>query len=131
MNRWPWLVLSLALALGAACSSADEATSADPTTTVATGRTTSTTASAPVDGRPRIVLGGDSVMGNLAPAVVAALGDQADAHYLWQARISGDAAARQAWADTIEEQDPDLVVVHVGSWEVLSPDFHPTDSDGF
>ena len=79
MNRWPWLVLSLALALGAACSSADEATSADPTTTVATGRTTSTTASAPVDGRPRIVLGGDSVMGNLAPAVIAALGDQADA----------------------------------------------------
>ena len=130
MTRWPWLVLAFALVAGAACSGGDDAASG-PTTSVAVDAVTSTTAPAPDDGRTRIVLGGDSVMGNLAPGVVAALGDQADAHYLAQARISGDAAARQAWADTIEEQDPDLVVVHVGSWEVLSPEFHPHDAGGF
>lgn len=117
--------------MATACSSGDQATSVDPTTTTTDATVTTTSAPAVPDGRPRIVLGGDSVMGNLAPGVIAALGDQVDAHYLAQARISGDAAARQAWADTIEEQDPDLVVVHVGSWEVLSPDFHPTDGNGF
>ena len=131
MKRWPWLVLLFALATGAACASGDDAASVDPTTTTAAGPGTTAGAPEASDGRPRIVLGGDSVMGNLAPGVIAALGDQVDAHYLAQARISGDAAARQAWADTIEEQDPDLVVVHVGSWEVLSPDFHPHDAAGF
>lgn len=118
----------LALALGAAaCSSGDAgatATTAAPEATTGSGAT-ATTAPTPDDGRPTIILGGDSVMGNLAPGIVAALGDQADASYLAQARISGDAAATQAWTEAIEEQDPDLVVVHVGSWEVLSPEFHP------
>lgn len=121
----------LALALVAAsCSSGGggaEAASTVPPTTVGTAPAgaTGTTAPAPDDGRPTVILGGDSVMGNLAPGIIAALGDQTDAHYLAQARISGDAAATQAWTQAIEEQDPDLVVIHVGSWEVLSPEFHP------
>lgn len=136
MNRWPWLVLVCALALSAASCSSGDAGAASTTRAPGDGATTatapggggSTTTSAvanPDDGRPRIILGGDSVMGNLAPGIIAALGDQADATYLAQARISGDAAATQAWTQAIEEQDPDLVVIHVGSWEVLSPEFHP------
>ena len=125
----------LALALVAAsCSSGDAGASATTeapgsdaatATTAAPGGATTTTEANADDGRPTIILGGDSVMGNLAPGIIAALGDQADASYLAQARISGDAAATQAWTQAIEEQDPDLVVVHVGSWEVLSPEFHP------
>lgn len=132
MTRWPLLVLALVLGATScggddpgAAPGGDEAavstTVGGPTTTAEPGEGDGEDAS----GRPRVVMGGDSVMGNLVPAVDAAIGDQADIEYLAQARISGDAAARQAWADTIAEEDPDLVVIHVGSWEVLSPEFHP------
>lgn len=127
------LALALALVLGATSCGSDDPGAAPPgdeaavSTTV--GGPTTTTEPGGGDGnatgRPRVVMGGDSVMGNLVPAVDAAIGDQADIEYLAQARISGDAAARQAWADTIAEEDPDLVIIHVGSWEVLSPEFHP------
>lgn len=121
------LVLALSLALAAGCTEGGESSADDRATTSSPSGPTER----PGDGRPRVVLGGDSVMGNLAPGVIAGLGDRVDAHYLAQARISGDVAARQAWSDTIEEEDPQLVVIHVGSWEVLSPGFDPGDPDWF
>lgn len=121
----PLLALALTLALAGGCAGGGDS-SADGGATTTSGPTDRSD-----DGRPRVVLGGDSVMGNLAPGVIAGLGDRVDAHYLAQARISGDVAARQAWADTIEEEDPRLVVIHVGSWEVLSPTFDPQDPDWF
>ncbi len=138
----PALVLALTLAT---VSCGDAGTSETTATTVradgertppsTSGVTAGTRPDAVDEGgeerRPQVVLGGDSVMGNLVPAVDAAIGDQADIEYLAQARISGDAAARQAWSDTIAEEDPDLVVIHVGSWEVLSPEFRPLSADGF
>ena len=136
MTRRLALVLALAVAVASACSSGAESASDTTATTAAeaddpTPTTTTTTASPPDDGRPTVVLAGDSVMGNLAPGIAAALGDQVHAPYLAQARISGDAASDQAWDQTIEEDDPELVVIHVGSWEVLSRDFRPGDPTWF
>lgn len=134
MNRWPWIVLALVALASAGCSGDTDASSA---TTALDGRSaTSTTAEAVTattadDGRPQVVLGGDSVMGNLAEGVIAGLGDQVDAEYLAQARISGDAAATQAWTSMVEEEDPDLIVIHVGTWEVLSTEFRPGDPDWY
>jgi len=131
VNRWPWLVLALAAVPMAACSSSDNGASAAttaPASGTLAGATTSTTVD---DGRPRVVLGGDSVMGNLAQGVIAGLGDQVHAEYLAQARISGDAAATQAWSSMVDDEDPDLIVIHVGSWEVLSADFRPSEPDWY
>lgn len=130
MNRWPWLVLALAAVPLAACSS-DTGASPAATSAPTSSSSPATTTTSIDDGRPHVVLGGDSVMGNLAVGVVAGLGDQVNAEYLAQARISGDAAATQAWASMVEEEDPDLVVIHVGSWEVLSPDFRPSEPDWY
>lgn len=74
-----------------------------------------------------IVLGGDSVMAGLVPAVAAALGDQAEVDYLAAPTIS-TASDRAAWRDGVERHDPDLVVVLVGAWEVLQPGFAPTEA---
>jgi hypothetical protein len=134
VTRRPWLPVLLAAVLLAGCSSDTGASpnAAGPNATNATDGTDATTPEAttattrPDDGRPHVVLGGDSVMGNLAPGVIAGLGDAVSAEYLAQARISGDASATQAWRSMVEEQDPDLIVIHVGSWEVLSPTFRPS-----
>jgi len=125
----------LAAVLFAGCTSdtgasQNEATSTSVSDTTVDAEATTTTTFVD-DGRPRVVLGGDSVMGNLAPGVIAGLGDAVHAQYLAQARISGDAAATQAWRSMVEEQDPDLIVIHVGSWEVLSPAFRPSDPTWF
>lgn len=74
-----------------------------------------------------VVLGGDSVMAGLVPAVRAALGDQAQVDYLAAPTIS-TASGRAAWRAGIDELDPDLVVVLVGAWEVLQPGFAPTEA---
>lgn len=133
MNRWPWIVLALVAFALPACSGDSGASSATtaadgPSATTAAAAVTVTTAG---DGRPHVVLGGDSVMGNLAEGVIAGLGDQVRAEYLAQARISGDAAATQAWTSMVEDGDPDLIVIHVGSWEVLSAEFRPGDPDWY
>lgn len=131
MNRWPWLVLALAAVPLAACSSDTGASPAATSAPAASTAATTSTTEYVDDGRPRVVLGGDSVMENLAAGVIAGLGDQVHAEYLAQARISGDAAATQAWSSMVEEKDPDLVVIHVGSWEVLSPAFRPSEPDWY
>lgn len=131
MTRWLWLVLVLAGVSLGACSSDTNAAPNATATTSPTSSTAEPTATTVDDGRPTVVLGGDSVMGNLAPGVIAGLGDAVHAEYLAEARISGDAAARLAWESMVADDDPDLVVVHVGSWEVLSPEFRPQDPDWF
>lgn len=131
MTRWLWLLLVLAAVSLGACSSDTNATPNATTTTSPTSSTAEPTATTVDDGKPTVVLGGDSVMGNLAPGVTAGLGDAVHTRYLAEARISGDAAARLAWESTVADDDPDLVVVHVGSWEVLSPEFRPQDPDWF
>ncbi|MBL8776154.1 MAG: hypothetical protein JNK12_09490 [Acidimicrobiales bacterium] len=114
------LALVVCLTTGACGSSGPEASpGARPTTTTAAS-----------DGAPpsvRVVLGGDSVMASLVPAVRAALGDQAQVDYLAAPTIS-TASDRAAWEAGIEEHDPDLVVVLVGPWEVLQPGFAPTET---
>ena len=74
-----------------------------------------------------VVLGGDSVMAGLVPAVRAALGDQAQVDHLAAPTIS-TVSGRVVWHTGIDELDPDLVVVLVGAWEVLQPGFAPTEA---
>lgn len=114
------LALTVCLASGACSPSGREASPGDR----------SSTRTAATDGAPpsvRVVLGGDSVMAGLVPAVRAALGDQAQVDYLAAPTIS-TASDRAAWRAGVEAQDPDLVVVTVGPWEVLQPGFAPTEA---
>lgn len=96
-------------------------------TSEAAGGVGTATSSAPTAPAVSVVLGGDSVMAGLVPAVQAALGDQAEVDYLAAPTIS-TASDRAAWRRGIERHDPDLVVVLVGAWEVLQPGFAPTEA---
>ena len=112
----------VAVTAGAACSSAASGgAGVGPTSAVPATRSTRTSPPA-----PSVVLGGDSVMEGLVPAVRAALGNQAHVEYLAAPTIS-TASDRAAWRSGIETGDPDLVVVLVGTWEVLQPGFAPTE----
>src|SRR5690606_17298038 len=97
VTRWPWLVPALVLALTLATVSCSDADRSETTATTvrADGERTSPTTSGATAGtgpdaaeegggerQPQVVLGGDSVMGNLVPAVDAAIGDQAGIEYL-------------------------------------------------
>ena len=114
------LVVIACLGLAACASSGSEE---------AVGSSSSTPDLSSADPAPAlgVVLGGDSVMESLVPAIRSALGGQAQVDYLAAPTIS-TASDRAAWQAGIQELDPDLVVVLLGSWEVLQPGFAPTEA---
>lgn len=67
----------------------------------------------------RVLLGGDSVMGSLVPALKAALGrgGQADVRFMLIPALDQDAALRAAVERQLSIFDPDVVVLFVGVWE--------------
>jgi hypothetical protein len=86
-----------------------------------------TTTTAPPAGEPdepdeplRITLAGDSVMAGLAPALEAAFDDEDDVEveFVLTPSILRDATVRYTWGKELEEFDPDVVVMFVGTWEL-------------
>lgn len=101
----------------------------DPVTPVAATdtppRTTTTTTTPPGGRQPtpddplRVVLAGDSVMGDLAPAVIDALnrGGSSEARFVLSPGVGLDATADVLWRQQLETFDPEVVVILVGTWE--------------
>ncbi len=75
----------------------------------------------PVDGKPFVLVAGDSVLDEVADPLVFALEGSGEAHAAWFAGASlpHDDAQARLWQATIERYDPDLVVLQVGHWERL------------
>lgn len=68
----------------------------------------------------RVTMAGDSVMAGLAPAVEAALDGTGDAEvqFVLTPSILRDATVRFTWQRELEQFDPDVVVMFVGTWEI-------------
>jgi hypothetical protein len=127
------VVVVLALVV-AACGSEDPAPTlpraAEVTTTTEPEWMSALGSNEPPDpNKLRVLLAGDSVMQNLAPAVSAALngGGEAQTRFVIVSRLAGDASAQVAWQEELEEFEPDLVVALLGAWETISPAFQPTE----
>lgn len=115
------LVLTGALA---ACGDTGGAPSAGGETTTTEAPTTTT--SVPPGGRQptpedplRVIFAGDSLMGNLAPAATAALngGGSVDARFVLSPSVARDPTVQVLWQTQIEQFDPDVVVMLIGTWE--------------
>lgn len=66
-----------------------------------------------------VVAAGDSVMENLAGALVAALdGNEAVVSHVWLLSLTRDASSRVLIGNEVAEADPDIVVVLMGVWEL-------------
>ncbi len=90
------------------------------------GSSPSTSMSLPPGGRRptpddplRVALAGDSVMAGLAPAVEAALerGGAADVRFVLTPSILRDPTIRFTWERQLEQFDPEVVIMFVGTWE--------------
>lgn len=92
----------------------------------ASAATSTTAAGTETPPGPEVLVAGDSVAASLVPPLMAALGERAAVDYLAVPTISA-ASDRLAWRRGLDEHDPDLVVVLVGTWEVLQPEFAPTE----
>jgi hypothetical protein len=68
----------------------------------------------------RITLAGDSVMAGLAPALEAALEQSgaAEVEFVLTPSILRDATVRFTWEKELDEFDPDVIVMFVGTWEL-------------
>jgi uncharacterized protein len=116
-------VLALAAAL-AACGTTD-GSSADGSETSTTEAPTTTTSLPPGGRQPtpedplRVIFAGDSLMSNLAPAAVAALngGGAADARFVLNPSVARDPTVQVLWQAQIDEFDPDVIVMLIGTWE--------------
>lgn len=139
MRRGTFVLVGLLLAVvGASCSAsesgpqvaADVQPQAPPESTDGAAEqdeptpssTTSTTVRRPAGG---VVLAGDSIAGEVAPALAEALGDQpAPFLHVGQPNLAQYAALVPEWQARLAESDPWVVVVMLGTWEriVVSPD---------
>ena len=118
------LVLLL-LALSAACANDDGGSAAaDPTTTTTT--VPPTTTSLPPGGRQptaadplRVTFVGDSVMAEVAPAMIQALEGthESTGHFVLAPSLARGGADRVIWNQELQTHDPDLIVLLVGFWE--------------
>lgn len=107
------LAVVLPLVFAAACSG-EPSSSPDVTSTTVAARPT-TSAVTPVR---RLLLVGDSVMDELAPAVRAALAGRTDVRYVLTIGAVGVPPDWDAvWPKAIDEHRPDAVAVLVGAWE--------------
>jgi hypothetical protein len=66
-----------------------------------------------------VLLAGDSMMGNLAPALEAALdgGGLVDAKFVLSPAVARDATSQVLWQTQLAEFDPDVIVLMMGVWE--------------
>jgi hypothetical protein len=70
-----------------------------------------------------VILAGDSIAGEVAPAMAEALADQpAPFSFVVQPNLAGYAALAPEWEARIAESDPSIVVVLVGTWERIVVD---------
>jgi hypothetical protein len=69
------------------------------------------------DGRLSVVFAGDSVMRELAGALVVALDGSVDAEYIGLASVAAATDVVPSWQLRMAEDPPDLVVVMIGLWE--------------
>jgi hypothetical protein len=99
---------------------AGAAVSADPAEQAVEEEEAPPTSDAPASEPLRITLAGDSVMAGLAPAVEAALEyeDAAEVEFVLTPSILRDATVRFTWEKQLEDFDPDLIVMFVGTWEL-------------
>ena len=67
----------------------------------------------------RVIFAGDSVMAELAPAAIEALnrGRRVEAKFVLSPGVTLDDGAAVIWQQQLEDFDPELVVVLVGTWE--------------
>lgn len=67
----------------------------------------------------RVVMAGDSVMAGLWPPVKAALetGGAAQVHFVLTPTILRDPSIRFTWEKQLEDFDPEVIVMFVGTWE--------------
>lgn len=120
-RRLPALVPALLLVLAGlgatACGSTTEAGAAG---TVARPTTTAAPATPSADDPLSVVVAGDSVMDNLAEALVPALdfGGTAVVSHTWLLGLTRDTASRLELERTVATADPDVVVVLMGVWEL-------------
>jgi hypothetical protein len=68
----------------------------------------------------RVVLAGDSVMSGLTPPLTAALESSgaAEVRFLLTPSILRDATVRFTWQRELEDFNPDVIVMFVGTWEL-------------
>jgi hypothetical protein len=69
---------------------------------------------------PTILFAGDSVMQELALGLTAALVGRANTSYIGLSDVAGNATAPPEWVERLEQSEPDLVVVMVGTWEAIA-----------
>lgn len=116
------------VALGAGCSGGDgaqEADGSDPTVAPPTTVPVTTTSTPPGGRQPtvedplRVTFAGDSVMAELAPAMIQALeaGGQAEVRFLLSPSIPRGGASGVIWQQELADHDPDLIVNLAGFWE--------------
>lgn len=67
----------------------------------------------------RVLMAGDSVMEGVAPAVEAAYGPDVDVRFVLSPQLIRDEAQRVIWQATLDEDDPDVIVLLVSHWERL------------
>jgi hypothetical protein len=83
--------------------------------------------------RPRkVLLAGDSMAGNVAPALKAALasGTVTDVRFKLTPALQGDPPLRQSWERELPLFDPDVVVMFLGVWETASAPAHGWTMEG-
>ena len=100
--------------------------SSEQASTTATSASAATTTSLPPGGRQptpddplRVILAGDSVMADLAPAVIDALGrgGSVEAKFVLAPGVALDATSTVLWRQQLSTFDPEVIVVLVGTWE--------------
>jgi hypothetical protein len=122
LRRAAALVL-LSAALAAACSSGSDGDDASPATA---STVPVTTTSLPPGGRQptaqrplRVTFAGDSVMGEVAPALIQALEGTGEtrARFLLAPSIARGGAGGVIWNRELQRHHPELIVLLVGFWE--------------
>lgn len=115
-------------ACGGGSEAAPGASTGTPTSTVesvASGpdgavATETTVASDPADDDvTRVLFAGDSLMQEIHPTMAAALGDSAETRFLLSPRLIRDDAEKLIWQATLDDFQPDVVVVIFSHWERL------------
>jgi uncharacterized protein len=127
------VVVLVAGSLLAACGDTDGGSSeAGPTSTEAP----TTTTSVPPGGRQptpddplRVIFAGDSLMANLAPATTQALneGGSSAAEFVLSPSIARDPTVQVLWSAALEQVDPDVIVMLIGTWENAAEGGSPGD----
>lgn len=125
--RPPALLLALALTVAACGVGAEQAS---PPSTVTDGTaapdpgadvaSATTVVPDPADdGVTRILFAGDSLMDEIHAAVTAALGDSSETRFLLSPRLIRNDAQELIWQTTLDDFNPDVVVVMLSHWERL------------